>query len=340
MDHNEREFFLYRILSGVAKCKFAEKTIYIYPPTKEIYREACEYYQDAYDLYLSENILVAEIMSEKMMEMDLWSWNKEKDMENLIKFIEDTKFLAYENRSDRAKIRQLKNTVYLSEQKMQEIYSQKMMYQHQTCEGLAAKDKLLYIIKNCSYTRLNKKVKYVNFSPSHLLSEFNNFHLLEERIIREIARTEPWRTNWIIKENSKKSLVFYPDLELTNNQKSLIAWSQTYDNVYQSMDSPPENVIQDDFLLDGWFIKQSRDRKQKSAKEDLNDSIINPKIKNAQEVYKVVGNDKEAAKRVESLNNPFAALIKKQRESLINSRGSVEQKDLLDEKLRASKITK
>jgi hypothetical protein len=340
MDHNEREFFLYRILSGVVNCSVFNRELFIFPPTKEIYREACERYQTAYIEFLNEGLMTQEEMSEKMMEMNLWSWHKDKDMENVKTSIEDTKLLAYENKSDKAKLRQFKNFIFLATERYEEYHKDKHLYFHKTCEGMASKEKLLHIIKKCTYTKNKKKFLFRSISPSHLMYDYNDFHSIEESVIRDLARNEPWRLSWSIRENSGKPLIFYPELELTNNQKSLIAWSQTYDNVYESIEAPSDEVIQDDILLDGWFIKQSRSRKLKSGQEDLDKSIKNPKIRNAQEVYKVVGDDKEAAKKIESLNSPFASMIKKQRESLINSRGSAEQQDLLDEKLRASQQIK
>jgi len=340
MDHNEREFFLYRIMSGVAKCSVFGRELLVFPPTKEIYRDACEHYQTVYMEFMNESVMTQEEMLEKMMELDMWSWNQDKDMENVKTFIDDTKLLAYENRSDRSKLRQLKNSIFLATERYEEYHKKKHIYFHKTCEGMASKEKLLYIIKRCTYTRSNKKFLFKSISPSQLIYDYNQFHSIDESVIRDLARNEPWRLNWSIRENSNKPLIFYPDLELTNNQKSLIAWSQTYDNVYESIDAPHEDVVQDDVLLDGWFIKQSKTRKQKAGQEDLDKSIVNSKIRNSQEIYKVVGNDREAAKKVESLNSPFASMIKKQRESLINSRGSIEQQDLLDERLKASQQVK
>lgn len=336
MDHNEREFFLYRIISGVVNCSIFGRDLFIFPPTKEVYRESCEHYQATYLKFMNECIMTQEEMIEKMMDMDLWSWNQQKDMDNIKLFIEDTKLLAYENRLDRSKLRQIKNSIFLANEKYEDYHAKKNLYFHKTCEGMASKEKLLYIISKCTYTKNKKRFLFKTISPGHLMYDYNNFHSLEESIIRDIARSEPWRLSWSIRENSRKPLIFYPELELTNNQKSLIAWSQTYDNVYESIEAPSEDVIEDDILLDGWFIKQSRSRKQNSGIKDLDNSIVSSKIRNSQEIYKVVGNDKEAAERVERLNNPYAAMIKKQRESLINSRGSVEQQDLLDERLRAS----
>lgn len=340
MDHNEREFFLYRIISGVVNCSVFGRELFIFPPTKEIYREACERYQTAYIEFMNECIMTQEEMNEKMMEMDLWSWNQSKDMDNVKQFIEDTKLLAYENRSDRSKVRQLKNSIFLATERYEEYHRQKNLYFHKTCEGMASKEKLLHIISRCTYTKSKKRFLFKSISPSQLIYDYNNFHSVEETVIRDLARNEPWRLSWSIRANSGKPLIFYPELELTNNQKSLIAWSQTYDNVYESIEAPHEDVIQDDVLLDGWFIKQSKSRKQKEGQEELDNSIVNSKIRNSQEIYKVVGNDKEEAKRVENLNSPFASMIKKQRESLLNSRGSVEQQDLLDERLRASQQIK
>jgi hypothetical protein len=333
MDYNQREFFLYRILSGVVKVKLKTKILEIYPPTRELFREACEFYNQKYDDYYYSGVFTNDQMMEQMIENDEWSYNKAKDIDTITETIKDFKISAYDNRFDKKKLLGIKRQIYSLENVVNDFNNQKNRYFHLTCEGMALKDKLLFIIKRCSYID-GKRIKLKNsLAYNNLIREYNNFHYLEEEVLRELARTDPWRLQWSIRKNSKKPLTFYPKLELTNNQKSLIAWSQTYDNVYQSIESPGQNVIDDDILLDGWFLKQSKERERKENISDIERTITNEKIKNSQEVYKVVGNNKELAKKVDSLNSIHSSIIKQQRENTLKNRGAVEDSNFADQKL-------
>lgn len=331
MEYNQREFFLYRIMSGVVKVNYKGKLIKIYPPTKEIYRDACEFYNEKFDYYYYNNVLTNDQMIEQMIDNDEWSYHKEKDLKTISDAIKDFKISAYDNRHDKKKVLYISRQIDALEEKLENLNIEKNRYFHMTCDGLAVKEKMVFIIKNCSYVN-GKKIKFnKSFSYNKLLREYNNFHYIEEYIIRELARTDPWKLHWSIRKNSKKSLIFYPKLELTNNQKSLIAWSQTYDNVYQSMDAPTQDIIENDILLDGWFLKQTKERERQNDVKDVESTITNPKIKNSQEVYKVVGNNKELAKKVDGLNTFHSSIIKKQREETLKQRGNTEDSQFTDQ---------
>jgi hypothetical protein len=138
---------------------------------------------------------------------------------------------------------------------------------------------------------------------------------------------------WAVRENTKIKLFNNTeDSELTHNQKNIIIWSQMYDNIQESLECPSKDVIEDDDMLDGWFIIQAKKREKEKAENDLNNNIKNEKIKNASEVF-VMTRDKKDATTVNNMNNVYTANIKKQREAMIRKRGEVNQHDFIDERL-------
>jgi len=243
--------------------------------------------------------------------------------------MEDLKLMAYENRLDSSKIRQAKYLLKITEEKYRDLIRKKNRYFANTKEGIASLNKLEYLVSHSTFTEDFKPYDFSDLSVEDCIIQYNIFHDVEDSTLRKLSRSEPWKTMWVVRKNSKKDLFFYPDKELTNNQKALLAWSQTYDNVYESMDCPEESVIDDDVLLDGWFIQQQRKREIEKGQKDLDSGIKNEKIKNSQEVYAVVSRDK--VDKIESLNNPYTKMIKQQRDALLKQKGTVQQGGFQDD---------
>jgi hypothetical protein len=334
--YNDRELLVYRILFGVVKIKTKEGTIKIYPPTKEDYLDACEIYFETMDRCQIAGIPDQDDMMEIMIEKQMWSWFEEKEIEENKKKVEDTKISCFHNRRDRMILNRLKNETRKLEFRHHELISKKNQYFNSTCEGVSSVEKITHLIKSCSYIdgNLYDYFKEGALPIEHAIHEYNKFHEIEDFVIRYLARNEPWRSIYNTRQKNGVSIFDNGNRELTINQKSLLSWSQMYDSVYESMECPDSYVIEDDDMLDGWFLTQSRKRSKEKAKEDFDDSIKNDKIKNSNEVYSIVKNRDDVA-RIESLNSVQAQMVKKQRQALINaSKGPVEQGAFMDEKLK------
>ena len=46
-------------------------------------------------------------------------------------------------------------------------------------------------------------------------------------------------------------------------------YSKMYDNAYQNPDCPPDEVIEDDDMFDGWMISERREREKNKKKKNL-----------------------------------------------------------------------
>jgi hypothetical protein len=105
-----------------------------------------------------------------------------------------------------------------------------------------------------------------------------------------------------------------------------------YDNVQESLECPSDDIIEDDDMLDGWFISQRKKREQEKAEAEV-EGTMNEKVANSSEVYVVAKSEKDH-QRIESLNNPHAKMVKKQRMAVIKEKGEASQLDFHDEKLK------
>ena len=88
---------------------------------------------------------------------------------------------------------------------------------------------------------------------------------------------------------------------------------------------PTKEVIEDDDMLDGWFIVQAEKREQEKAENEF-DNNTNEKVKNSDEVFVMTKNEKDIH-RVENMNSLDSKMVKKQRAAVMK------KKDLLNSKI-------
>ena len=113
----------------------------------------------------------------------------------------------------------------------------------------------------------------------------------------------------------------------TDDQRSLVSFSQMYDSVYEHPECPDDKIIDDDDMLDGWMIVQKR--KIAKAKKQAQVDDINPNLKNAGEVF-LFGKQKEEVEEILSLNSKEALYRMKEKINYINRVGSSEDSKLPD----------
>ena len=191
-------------------------------------------------------------------------------------------------------------------------------------------EKSFDFIKICTYYG-GEKYDFKGLSVEFVLHLFHD-KILSEKQTREIARNDPWRSVWMLRDSNSYKLLANEGRELSVDQKNLLVWSRMYDNIQESMDCPDEDVIEDDDLLDGWFIVQRKKRESEKAESDFDNSTKNDKIKNSQEIFMVPSSQKEAEK-IEALNNINAKMVKRQRIAVTKQQGGAKASEFPDAKL-------
>lgn len=321
------------IRSGKVFIEKDDIKLFVYPPTIDQSFEASIIYDQAYKQAIIDGIMDEEEINEWMMNNGLWSHEKEEQSEGYKKDLEKLKIEIYNNRND-AKLRErIRLYIRAGEKQFAEHLRNKNQYYQNSREGYALSEKMTWIIKNCTYHN-QQLYDFKDVSLNYVVDEWQS-SILSESIIRELAREEPWKSLWSIRNNGNIKLFNNVDgYELTPNQRHIIIWSQVYDNIQESLDCPIDEVIKDDDLLDGWFIIQSKKREKERLEKDFEANTKNDKIKNANEVYIVAQpNDKKSIEKINALNDPFSASIKKQRLEVIKQRGgNARQHDFFDEK--------
>ncbi len=165
--------------------------------------------------------------------------------------------------------------------------------------------------------------------------------------LRALARSPQWRFRWAAYKTSG-DLFGKPLMELTNDQDSLVYWSQVYDAAFESLDRPAPSIIEDDAALDKWFEAQAKKRKVKEAESGKNDigKIGTSRTWRHSEIGIVTNPDAQAdmnraaklgiakntyvptTQEVNELNSPLARKLRRHEEKKIKRYGVIEERDL------------
>jgi len=302
--HEKFETLLYRLIQGETKIKVSNGRTVLYVKEASISSslKGCSVYENAFNKCLSADVITEEQMIEKMISENLWTVLEQEHLDSLPKKLEDAKvnlYLAYKNfRSREPMINLLKQ---LNEEYGNLTRKRGILYD-QTCEGFSNLCKTRYLI--CSNTFYENGEKFLsnyenadNDIVSQVVLEYLSKHV-NDKGIRELSKQDIWKSFW--GPGKSESGVFNkPSIELTSQQRSLITWSKIYDSVANSPESPPEAVIKDDDMFDGWLIYQNR----KSEKDKANklDSKQGANVK-GDEVF-LFADTKEDARRIHDLND-------------------------------------
>lgn len=330
MKQHEREYFISRTRIGYYPIKIDSFTLKVYPPTNIDEFEANVVYNEAYEQAIEDEIKTEQEIFEWMMERNLWSKEEDEKIEATKKDIESLKVEIFNSRNNSDKVTKIRRLLRNAESQLIELSNKKNAFFSNTCESVAMLEKSFALLKRCTY--LGKELyNFEEINMDFILSQYYSM-VIPETKIRDLARNEPWRSIWILNESKLFNLFENNGRELSPDQRNLITWSKMYDNVQESLDCPSDNVINDDDMLDGWFIVQRRKREKDKVDAELNDSLKNDKIKNSSEIFFMAGN-KQDVEKIHDMNDINAKITKKQREAVIKQKGGASQLDFQDEKI-------
>lgn len=330
MKQHEREFFISQIRYGTV---LVDGDIEIRPAKIKDTLLSTKRYDEAYEEALDDEMMTEAEVHAWMLENGLWSRPDQQAIDKALKDIERLKVEIYNAwNNDRLRER-IRKYIRAAENFYAKKMGEKHVYLENTAEGFAKNEQLLFLVQRTTF-KDDKPYDFSELSPHELVAHYVK-SICSESCIRELARTEPWKSLWNIRESLGEGRLFchHPDSELTLNQKGLLNWSQIYDNIQESVDCPSSEIINDDDMLDGWFIVQQKKREHQKSQKDFEDSTKSGKIKNSSEVFVMAGSQKDKD-RIDNMNTVHGNAIKQQRYNLIKQKGSVGQNEFADEKLR------
>ncbi len=343
MEQARRELLVARVTSGCVRVEVPSRRgspfLLIRTPTRQQRYLAQEVYEDEFreaelgGVY-TEAELVAFLLSEK-----LWSEEDQKLLDELPKQIDDMKvglFNALLRSSDRVVTRK---ALGVAKDALAELHGRRHAYDHLSCAGVAAASRMKFLV-GCGLSRTDGRPFYRGESfwerPDGTLDHAAEAYVrsrLTEAELREMARTEPWRSTWACRK-AESSVFGVPAADYSEEQAGLVTLSLVYDSVYEHPECPADDVISDDDMLDGWLIYQRREREKRQAKKAGEELVTNEKIRNSQEIF-LVAQTQQDAQKVFALNDDVVrAQQKRKLDFLKTQKGEVNEADMPDTRLQ------
>jgi hypothetical protein len=331
MKQHEREYFVSRLRSGVYCINHDNISLKVVTPTLEDEFQVNEAHRIAYQQALDDDLMTEEEMLDWMRYRELWTEADEEKLKGLEKDLERLKVEIFNNRYKEQLRDQIRKYIRAGEEQHSQCYNKKYDLQANTCEGIAALEKSMELIKRCTFIG-NEPFDFQSVDINQVLMMYHSM-LLSEKQVRELARSEPWKALWTLNETKTVNLFMNQDRELSIDQKNILIWSRMYDNIQESMDCPSDDVIVDDDMLDGWFIIQRKKQDKERAERELGSSTKNSKITDADEVFVMAGSQNDID-RINTMNSTTGQMTKKERMAVIHQKGDAKDLDFRDQQLK------
>lgn len=316
-----------RLLSGSQRIRSNRKTFLSKNPTSEQRLMIEEMSVDYTEEMAKDGVFTKAELAGHLIKQGMWRLEDDRTIEQLKKDIVELKVQIFQTRfkTDQQKIyrRNLKEF----SKKLENLSSERSKYDYLSIEGLilAWKAKLSFAV---SLYRLDGSLYWPDWiymkewnrcdpDLDNLFSVYLNSRLTQADI-RGIARSNDWGVYWRVRESLQGGLFNKPLLELSDEQKALVQWSQLYDNLRQmrGADKLPDYVLADDDMIDGYLTLRERESSQESG----GSLGLSDKIMNGDEIFLPVDNA-EDAKRVYNLNSPEAKAKLKKKMAQVDKAG-------------------
>jgi len=330
MTDADLELLLYRVLSGKILFTYKNEQYELRTPTIEVRYRAQLIYDNIINDEKYNDWIRSEDLDNMLISLGLWS----KDTNNIIKDIEKkmerSKVDMYLSASLSDKVKKIKKSLSEYRNQLNKIIDYKSDLFSHTLEGYASSIKNEYILCNTLFKNnirvfpkqvSSDQASYVYFND--LVTEVNKQNIGIDSY-KQLARSSMWRSYW----NCNKEKVFNKAVcDWTDDQRTTVSVTRMYDNIYDHPECPSDNIIEDDDMLDGWIIHQ-REKNQKAKKQAQIDEM-NPKLKNAQEVF-LIPQSKEEIEDIIGLNSPDSLRRMKEKMNYVQQMGSVDDGNLPD----------
>ncbi len=337
MDNQQAEILLYQVMSGYRIVYVEDKTYLVGSPTISHKRQAAEIYQTAYDSTAFDMWMTDNQIKSLLVSIDYITPEVDENFKAINTRIEDLKVELFQcvfDSDKRVKVRSILDKV---RSKLNDMFYKRHIYDAMTRKGYAeiVKTQSLValalthedgrpvfekgMIHNASFSLLDKIIKELNTCN------------VSESDMRFIARSELWRGYWVVAKSTGNPFGI-PSISLTDDQRTLCQITRMYDSAFEHPECPEQEVIKDDDCFDGWMIQERR-KGEKDRNQKMADSLTGGRHTNAQEVFIPAGTQKDANK-INELNDVSAQIVKKQREVALKAKGTLNDAELPDQKMR------
>lgn len=322
--------YLSRILSGLYKFIYNNSLYILKYPNIDIKYAADIYAEQEYQNNRFADWIKEEDILGLLINIGLWSPMLEKELINMPTQIEDAKVNLFKNYINPSKVKSSKKTLKTLNNRYNFLYHIRHSFDHATRIGYSDSLKAQYILLNSLYDENFTKIFTDNDNLNlHLLNSLSSTiqeNNIPINIFKQIARSDIWRNYWL---TNKERIFDKPATEWTDEQKTLVVITKMYDNAYEHPECPPDSVIDDDDMFDGWMILQKRENEKEKNKKRT-EKLLGNKLDKAGEVF-VMASSPEEATNIYDLNDINAKqTIIERNNTMLKSQTPIEESQLPD----------
>jgi len=328
------DLLIARIIAGCLRFSVDGKRYLIRQPGRLRRYKAQQVYQEALTEALEDELYSDSEIENLLRSNGLWDDERQKQTATLDKDIEKLKvglFRAFFKSKERDVIRK---ALSAAKQELASLYAQKNIYSPMGATGFAQVARTRYLVGSGLLNDKGKRVwKDDEFYKGNdsLLDEAVTAYSeaqISDVVMRALARSDQWRSVWNCKDNCL-DIFGRCAVDLTEEQRNLLSWSQLYDSIAEHPNPPHDDIIRDDDAFDGWLVIQRRERERQRKEATAEGMLSGMNLPESGEIFLMAETD-EDLQNIESLNSPQAAAIKRERLAHIAKKGEVEEQHMPD----------
>ena len=335
MDQGRKNLIVAQLMSGIKFFDIDGQRYKVISPSSEIKLLGEYVYQETLQSVKYDDLITRDKAQMLLNTLDIWRPKDDKDFEDLEKYQDDLKLQLYQSLYKSETQKDIRKRLKRTGRILEKAIIKKHSLEHATVEYHAFLTQRQFITALCILDENNQNIyKEKDFWLSDPYIFNNIINKMDQESVpvvemREIARTEPWRSSWSM---GKEKVFGISVKDFNDDQKTIVSLSKMYDNAYESMECPPDDVFADDDMFDGWMIYQRRQREKERKQQDL-DRVAGKNAGNAGEVF-IVAESEQDVDRIQSLNDAGTRRQLQQKFNYIKSQdGTVKEKDLPDVKM-------
>lgn len=293
MDFEKKTYLISKISVGNSYFEYYGTKYKIVPPTLEQIYLSEKIYDQEYEQLAYEGMLSKKQALDILIVRGKWNDVLENSFEKIEKAIDKLKIDLYKKFLNKSLHSPIKSQIRALEKNLAKVHDLKGSLDYLTKEYHCTTLKHQFIISVCiqdmngNYIYNPEDFWISNGTMIEKALMAKSSEIVSQSEFRELARSNPWRNYWNI---SKENVFKRSSLELTNEQRTLVTYSKMYDNAYQHPECPPDEVIQDDDIFDGWTLFQQEKREKETKKKQIDD-MVDGKSGGGKEVFVPVGKD-------------------------------------------------
>ena len=311
----------YMIVSGKVKLRFKSADIFVSGHSVLDYYESEIFADELYQESFESGCYTQEEMEDLLIKRGWWSEGEDEQLKALPENLEQMKMDYYNNFHITETREKVRGFIEKTFSKISSLVTKKNIYYENTCEGISEAGKHDFLIERATFYEDGTKFDFREISPRIVSGMYHKNSLGSDKI-RQVSKNDRWRAIWSTCKEPYR--LFGRVCDMTDMQISLLNWSRVYDNVYESIETPAEEIIEDDLALDGWFVAQRRKREE-SLKGDRADDLAS-KLKGAGEIF-IPAVDDEDAKRIQRMNTGAGKAQSDARFKELKEKGAMEEQD-------------